>query len=129
MTLKCTVDGRPEDRDHVISVCHHCGRPICEQHGWVVSADDAFDDSGEEPDRRTPQSAVHPAKRPQSAIHCKQCVDKDHPRARSHPGWTDPREVPRAAQRQPMVQPQMPWQGQLGQQQSDQQQGRATGRP
>jgi hypothetical protein len=142
MTLKCTVDGRPEDSNHVIFVCHHCGRPVCEQHGLVVSADDAFDDSGDEPDRRIPQSAAHTAKRPQAAMHCKQCIEKDHPRARSHPGWTDPREAQRSAQVQPraaqpavagqqhpMTQPQAPWPRQPGQQQPDQQQGRATGRP
>jgi hypothetical protein len=97
MTLKCTVDGRPEAADHLISVCHHCGRPLCEEHGWVVSADDAFDESGEEPDSRTPQSAVAKPKHPQPAMHCKQCVDENHPRAYKHPGWADPRKVPRNA--------------------------------
>jgi hypothetical protein len=141
MTLKCTVDGRPEGPGHVIFVCHHCGRPLCEQHGWVVSADDAFDDSGEEPDGRTTQSAGRPARRPQPAMHCKLCVDENHPRARPHPGWADPREAQRTApepqavqaaratQEQLMAQPQVPWQGQALQQQPDQQQGRATGRP
>jgi hypothetical protein len=100
MTLKCTADGRIESQGHPVSVCHHCGRPVCEQHGWVVSADDAFDDSPEESGRRMPQPAMH----------CKQCVDAHHLRAYKHPGWTDPKEV----------QPQ--WQ-------QGQQMGRATGRP
>lgn len=142
MTLKCTVDGRPEEApNHVIFVCHHCGRPVCEQHGLVVLADDAFDESGEEPDR-TPQSAAPTVRHPQAAMHCKQCVEKNHPKARAHPGWVDPREAPRPAQAQPrvaqpavagqqhpMAQPQAPWPGQPGLQQPDQQQGRATGTP
>jgi hypothetical protein len=150
MTLKCTVDGRPEAADHVISVCHHCGRPVCEQHGWVVSVDEAFDDSAEDSGRREPQDAARTAKRvPQPAMHCKQCVDKDHPRAQKHPRWADPREAQRAAQaraaaqaaqppqQQPAPQPGQAW-GQLGQQQwqqppgqqnSGQQFDRATGRP
>jgi hypothetical protein len=139
MTLKCTVDGRPEALDHVIFVCHHCGRPVCEQHGLVVSADGAFDESGEEPDRRMPQSAAHTVRHPQAAMHCKQCVEKHYPKARAHPGWADPREAQRPAQAQPraaqpavagqqhpMAQPQAPWPGQP---QPDQQQGRVTGRP
>jgi len=42
MTLKCSEDGRPEDlsRNHAIYICHHCGRPVCQDHGLVVSADD-----------------------------------------------------------------------------------------
>ena len=117
MTLKCTVDGRPEGPDHVISVCHHCGRPLCEEHGLVISADDAFDDSGEEPDRRTAQSGTSAVKRPQPAMHCKQCLDESHPRARWHYGWADPREAQRTPQAQAQAWPQ-----------PGQQQVRATGR-
>jgi hypothetical protein len=101
MTLKCTVDGRAESLGHLISVCHHCGKPICEQHGWVVSADEAFDDSAKESSKRVQQSAVQSAKRvPQPAMHCKQCVDDQHKGASKHPGWADPKEVQRAAQAQ-----------------------------
>ncbi len=97
MTLKCTVDGRPESLGHLIFACHHCGKPVCEQHGWVVSADDAFDDSAEDPGRRLPQAALQTAKRvPQPAMHCKQCVDEHHARASKHPGWVDPKEAHRA---------------------------------
>lgn len=98
MTLKCTVDGRQELPDHPIFACHHCGKPVCEQHGWVVSADSAFDDSAEDLGRRVPQTALQSAKRvPQPAMHCKQCVDEHHPRASKHPGWVDPKEAQRAA--------------------------------
>jgi hypothetical protein len=98
MTLKCTVDGRPEAQFHPIFACHHCGKPVCEQHGWVVSADDAFDDSAEDRGRRVPQATLQSAKRvPQPAMHCKQCVDKDHKNASKHPGWVDPKEAQRAA--------------------------------
>jgi hypothetical protein len=151
MTLKCTVDGRAEFVGHLIFVCHHCGKPVCDQHGLVVSADDAFDDSDEDSGKRVPQPAMH----------CKQCADEHHPRAYKHPGWVDPREVPRPAQAlaapavqqqaggqpvlpqgqpwgqppqqqgqqwgQPVQQQDQPW-GQPVQQQG-QQWGQATGRP
>ena len=100
MTLKCTVDGRQEARDHVIFACHHCGKPVCEGHGWVVSADPAFDDSAEDVGRRVPQPAMQSPRRvPQPAMHCKQCVDEHHPRAAKHAKWADPREAQRAAAR------------------------------
>lgn len=127
MTLKCTVDGGPEAMGHPIFACHHCGKPVCDQHGWVVSADDAFDDSAEDPGRRMPRAASQSARRvPQPAMHCKQCVDKDHPRASKHLGWVDPKEAQRAtaqaraaqaAQQQADGQ-QRPQQGQRGPQQA-----------
>jgi hypothetical protein len=98
MTLKCTVDGKSESSDRLIFACHHCGKPVCEQHGWVVSADGAFDDSAEDLGRRVPQAASQSARRvPQPAMHCKQCVDEHHQKASKHPGWVDPREAQRAA--------------------------------
>ena len=98
MTLKCTVDGSPEYPGHlVIYACHHCGKPVCEQHGWVVSADDGFDDSPEDQGRRVPQAARLVKRVPQPAMHCKQCADKDHPKASKHPRWVDTREAQRAA--------------------------------
>ena len=146
MTLKCTVDGGQEGPGHPIFACHHCGKPVCEQHGWVVSADDAFDDSAEDPGRRVPQAIPPSAKRvPQPAMHCKQCVDENHPRASKHAGWMDPREVHRAAVQaraaqaaqaggQPVPQPGQPWgqptwpPGPPGPQQGPQQ-GPAWGQP
>lgn len=75
MILKC---GNGEDRDDgSIFICHHCGTPVCEEHGWVVSADDAFDDTST-PVRR-------------AAMHCRDCVEEYHRGAGKHHGWTDPR--------------------------------------
>lgn len=89
MTLRCSEDGRPEDlsRNHAIYICHHCGRPVCQDHGLVVSADDAFDDSAEEPrDGTTSVKRV-----PQPAMHCKQCAEDSHRRVDKHPRWKDPK--------------------------------------
>jgi hypothetical protein len=75
MSLKC---GNGEDiEDHLIFVCHHCGMPLCEEHGWVVSADDAFDDSN------IPVS--------RAAMHCRDCVEEHHRGLAKHHGWADPR--------------------------------------
>ena len=46
MSVTCGVNSEAETADHPIFTCHHCGMPVCEQHGWVVTADDAFDDGG-----------------------------------------------------------------------------------
>jgi hypothetical protein len=91
MTLKCSEDGRPEDlsRHHAVYVCHHCGRPVCQIHGRVVSADDAFDDSAEDLGDRIPSVR----RVPQPAMHCTQCAEEHHRRADKHPGWKDPKVV------------------------------------
>jgi hypothetical protein len=91
MTLKCSEDGRPEDlsRNRAIYVCHHCGRPVCQEHGLVVSADDAFDDSVEASGTGT--TSVRRV--PQPAMHCKQCAEQYHRKADKHPGWKDPRAI------------------------------------
>lgn len=47
-------------------VCHHCGKPLCTEHAYVL-ADDAFSD------HKGPQS-IH-------AAHCKDCRQAYHPRA------------------------------------------------
>jgi hypothetical protein len=91
MTLKCSEDGKPEDlsRNHAIYACHHCGRPVCQDHGLVVSADDAFDDSVEDSgDDTTSVKRI-----PQRAMHCKQCAEQDHGRVGKHPGWKDPKLI------------------------------------
>jgi hypothetical protein len=126
MALKCTADGRQEAVGFPIYACHHCGKPVCEQHGWVVPADDAFDDSAEDQGRRTPQAVRSVRRVPQPAMHCKQCVDEQHPRASKHPGWVDPKGAQRTAgqartvQQQAGVQQGQPW-GQPGQQYGPQQ--------
>jgi len=75
MSVKC---GNGEDiADLLIFVCHHCGMPVCEEHGWVLSADDAFDDSN------TPVS--------RAAMHCRDCVEEYHKGVAKHHGWADPR--------------------------------------
>jgi hypothetical protein len=80
--LKCGVHAESESDTRPIFVCHHCGMPVCEEHGWVVVADDAFDPE-EEPV-------------PRSAMHCPECITEYHPRGASkRRGWTVSR--PRAA--------------------------------
>ncbi len=75
MILKC---GNGEDREErLIFVCHHCGMPMCEEHGWIVSADDAFDDSN------TPVS--------RAAMHCRDCAEEYHRGVAKHHGWADPK--------------------------------------
>jgi len=72
--VKCGVHADRESETRPIFVCHHCGMPVCEDHGWVVSADDAFDAS-EEPV-------------PRSAMHCPECAAAYHPRgANKRRGW------------------------------------------
>ncbi len=41
MIIKCGI-GDEELNNISFSLCHHCGMPVCEDHGWFVSADDAF---------------------------------------------------------------------------------------
>ena len=75
MSVKC---GNGEDlADRLIFVCHHCGMPVCEEHGWILSADDAFSESS------TPVS--------RAAMHCRDCVEEYHKGAAKHHRWADPR--------------------------------------
>lgn len=83
MILKCGVHNDKESRDHSIFVCHHCGMPVCEDHGWTVSADDAFDDSN------------RPVSR--AAMHCPDCAEEKHKNAAKHRGWADPKLMQSAA--------------------------------
>jgi hypothetical protein len=72
--LKCGVHAERESETRPIFVCHHCGMPVCEDHGWVMLTDDAFDES-EEPVSR-------------SAMHCPECAAAYHPRgANKRRGW------------------------------------------
>lgn len=71
--LKCGVHADLESETRPIFVCHHCGMPVCEEHGWVMLTDDAFDESGEP--------------MPRSAMHCPDCAAY-HPRSASkRHGW------------------------------------------
>jgi len=79
MILKCGVQNDEETRTHPIFVCHHCGMPVCENHGWTLSADDAFDDSSKPVTR--------------AAMHCPACVEEYHKGAPRHRGWADPKLV------------------------------------
>ncbi|GAA4475206.1 hypothetical protein [Phytohabitans houttuyneae] len=94
MILNCGVNGEPRP-DHEIFVCHHCGMPVCEAHGWVVPDDDAFATTGWTPP--TPGPSV-PAQRavtnpPQPAMHCRECADTHHKRAERRHGWAAPPPV------------------------------------
>jgi hypothetical protein len=82
MILKCGVDSVAETPAFPVYVCHHCGMPICEQHGWVLPADDGFDESS------TPVS--------RAAMHCPDCAAEKHKNAAKRHGWADPRLVPPA---------------------------------
>jgi hypothetical protein len=80
--LKCGVHAERESENRPIFVCHHCGMPVCEEHGWVIVVDDAFDD------------VEGPVSR--SAMHCPECTAEYHPRGVSkRHGWVVIR--PRAA--------------------------------
>jgi hypothetical protein len=91
--LKCGVHAEREGPTRPIFVCHHCGMPVCEEHGWVVLADDAFDDV-EEPVSR-------------SAMHCPECVAEHHPRGvGKRRGWVVKR--PRADREAPATEQSAP---------------------
>jgi hypothetical protein len=80
MSVICGVNSEPETNNNPIFVCHHCGMPICQQHGWILTADDAFAGSS------TPVS--------RAAIHCQKCADDFHRGAPRHHGWADPKLTP-----------------------------------
>jgi hypothetical protein len=86
--LKCGVHADRESATRPIFVCHHCGMPVCEEHGWVIATDGAFDAS-EEPVSR-------------SAMHCPKCADQYHPRgANKRHGWGMIRPRPVVGQETP----------------------------
>jgi hypothetical protein len=118
MILKCGINGETRDDDQIF-VCHHCGMPVCEEHGWVVGSDDAFADStgAQSPAAPLPafvppqirraagsvtrdlagpvRRAVTPTPRP--AMHCRDCVERFHKGAPKRHGWSEPRPVTRSA--------------------------------
>jgi hypothetical protein len=97
--LKCGVHAERESETRPIFICHHCGMPVCEEHGWVVLADDAFSEVEE------PVSTA--------AMHCPECVAAFHPRGASkRRGWIVRRPRPGqggpVAAQSPAPQPQAP---------------------
>ena len=96
--LKCGVHAERESETRPIFVCHHCGMPVCEEHGWVVLADAAFDEV-EEPV-------------PRSAMHCPECAAEYHPRGVSkRRGWIVKRPRAAAGQEAQAMQPPPPLSG------------------
>jgi hypothetical protein len=90
--LKCGVHAERESATRPIFVCHHCGMPVCEEHGWVVLADGAFDDVDEPVSR--------------SAMHCPECAAQYHPRGASKQrGWGIKWPRPAVGQEAPAMTP------------------------
>ena len=91
MTLKC-VQGDPEG-EVPIFVCHHCGKPVCEKHGLVVSADDAFSGPSTSVTPAAIDDAFNDSNRPgpRAAMHCTECATKYHQSAPKHSYWVDPK--------------------------------------
>lgn len=88
MSVTCGVNSEGETADHPMFTCHHCGMPVCEQHGWIVTADDAFNDGSGQRSRGTGdiRTAVSRA-----AMHCPKCADDFHKGMDRHHQWEDPR--------------------------------------
>ncbi|MEV6343779.1 hypothetical protein [Actinoplanes sp. NPDC051851] len=82
MSIKCGINGEDLDESQIF-LCHHCGMPVCELHGWIVAADDAFADS-------EPESS--PAPRP--AMHCRSCAERFHKTVAKRHGWAEPAAQP-----------------------------------
>lgn len=106
MVLTCAVNGEPEAPTHPIFICHHCGKPVCADHGWAVLTDYAFDDSAEDSSRRFCQRIMHVRewrrKRvPQRAVHCDECRREHHQGEYAETGWASPKVAKRAARVQP----------------------------
>lgn len=80
MNVSCGVNGEPWTAENPLYLCHHCGMPVCLQHGRVIGADDAFAAS-DKLDHRP-------------AMHCPTCI-RDHPGGRrAYSGsWLDPKGV------------------------------------
>lgn len=76
MILRCGVRNDEESVTNPMFVCHHCGMPVCENHGMVVSADDAF------------AEGLWPVSR--AAMHCPECAEEKHKGAAKHHRWADP---------------------------------------
>ncbi len=87
MNVACGVNSETEiPGQRPMFACHHCGMPVCEQHGWVVTADDAFDD-GSGRRFRDPDRTSAPLSR--AAMHCPRCADEFHKGADRHHNWSE----------------------------------------
>ena len=67
MAWECSDCGRKEQGDSKITVCHHCGRPVCKMHREMID-DDAF-------------SAWSDQTATSVAVHCLDCLQTFHPQA------------------------------------------------
>jgi len=67
MAWECSDCGRKEQGESKITVCHHCGRPVCKLHREMVD-DDAF-------------SAWSDHITTNVAVHCLDCWATFHPQA------------------------------------------------
>jgi hypothetical protein len=66
MTWECSDCGQKELGGSKITVCHHCGRPVCKRHREMID-DDAFSWSDQVATR--------------VAVHCLDCLQVFHPQA------------------------------------------------
>jgi hypothetical protein len=91
MSVTCGVNSETETVSHPMFACHHCGMPVCERHGWVVTADDAFDDGSGQRSRDASDKSTRVSHMSVSrvAMHCPKCADEFHKGADRHHGWTD----------------------------------------
>jgi len=87
MNVSCGVNSEAETAARPMFVCHHCGMPVCEEHGWVVTADDAFDDGSGQRSRGTREISA-PVSR--AAMHCPRCAEEFHKGADRRHGWAPP---------------------------------------
>lgn len=88
MNVTCGVNSEAETVDRPMFVCHHCGMPVCEEHGWVVTADEAFDDGSSKRSRGTREISA-PVSR--IAMHCPSCADEFHKGTDRRHSWAPPR--------------------------------------
>lgn len=87
MSINCGINHEVLDEQQIF-LCHHCGMPVCQEHGWIVAADDAFADAP-----ASPPPHDQPASRvtvPRPAMHCRACTDKYHKNAPKRHGWEEP---------------------------------------
>jgi hypothetical protein len=60
-------------REEMTAVCHHCGKPLCEEHAVVVP-DDALAEYDRTVFGRDRAVSDH-------AVHCEDCQRQHHPKA------------------------------------------------